>query len=349
MATTREASPTPARRPARDLIELVLEHMRKNLEPLKYSTLAPSRYLVYLHAAEFARLEGIVGILQQQTIRALTEELTALNEGTGLTRYARRVWKRPFAAVENAAPEWHVEFLVDPDGDLQAGDVLVDSELLLPPGPELAVGARTRRIATVYTGYTGSRVAREATAPVPPAQPAPALSQPSLPSPPSLSVSDTPTTGPTSAEAAVGKPTPAVVEAASVLVAPPPLPTAVLAVPRALARISYDDDAGPHDYTVIKASVSIGRGGVAYPIDVRVASSTDVSREHARIRHDAEKGRFCLIDLSSLGTTVDGVAVPRGYDDADGTKRETGVEVVLPDRARIGLANMVFLDFRVER
>ena len=353
MATTPEASRTPARRPARDLIELVLEHMRKNLEPLKYSTLAPSRYLVYLHAAEFARLEGIVGILQQQTIRALNEELTALNEGTGLTRYARRLWKRPFAAVENAAPEWHVEFLVDPDGDLQPGDVLVDSELLLPPGPELAVGARTRRIATVYTGYTGSRVAREATAPAPPT--------PLTPPTPPVSV-DTPTTGPTSAEATAGKPTfaeapvaamtevaAAKPDTAPVLVAPPPLPTAVLAVPRALARISYDDDAGPHDYTVIKASVSIGRGGVAYPIDVRVTSSTDVSREHARIRHDAEKGRFCLIDLSSLGTTVDGVPVPRGYDEADGTKRENGVEVVLPDRARIGLANVVFLDFRVER
>ena len=131
--------------------------------------------------------------------------------------------------------------------------------------------------------------------------------------------------------------------------APPPLPTAVHAAPRALARISYEDDAGPHEYAVIKASVSIGRGGVAYPVDVRITSSTDVSREHARIRHDAETGRFCLIDLSSLGTTVDGAPVPRGYDDADGTKRETGVEVVLPPRARIGLANLVFLDFRVER
>jgi hypothetical protein len=277
VATTREASPTPARRPARDLIELVLEHMRKNLEPLKYSTLAPSRYLVYLHAAEFARLEGIVGILQQQTVRALNEELAALNQGTGLTRYARRVWKRPFAAVENAAPEWHVEFLVDPDGDLQPGDVLVDSELLLPPGPELAVGARTRRIATVYTGYTGSRVAREATAPAPPQSSQPA--QPAMPSPsapPVVPVSvDTPTTGPTFVETA-GEPEGSPLRAVATSVAPPPLPTAVLAAPRALARISYDDDAGPHDYTVIKASVSIGRGGVAYPIDVRVTTTTDV-------------------------------------------------------------------------
>jgi pSer/pThr/pTyr-binding forkhead associated (FHA) protein len=124
---------------------------------------------------------------------------------------------------------------------------------------------------------------------------------------------------------------------------------AVQVAPRALARMSYDDDAGPHDYTVVKASVSIGRGGVAYPVDVRITSSTDVSREHARIRHDADTGHFCLIDLSSLGTTVDGTPVPRGYDEADGSKRENGVEVVLPERARIGLANVVFLDFRVER
>lgn len=346
VATTPDASPAPARRPARDLIELVLEHMRKNLEPLKYSTLAPSRYLVYLHATEFARLEGILSIIQQQTIRALNEELATLNDGKGLARYARRVLKRPFATVENAAPEWHVEFLVDPDGDLQPGDVLVDSELMLPPGPELAVGARTRRIATVYTGYTGSRTAREAVAPerVPPSPPSPpAPFAPPASLTPSRSV-DTPTTAmlPAFAEAAAPAADVAVAAAPVLVAMPPP-------VPRALARITYEDDAGAHDYAVIKASVSIGRGGVAYPIDVRIASTTDVSREHARIRHDAEKGHFCLIDLSSLGTTVDGTPVPRGYDEVDGSKRENGVEVVLPDRARIGLANMVFLEFRVER
>ncbi|HZI81680.1 MAG TPA: FHA domain-containing protein [Vicinamibacterales bacterium] len=354
MATTREASPASTRRPARDLIELVLEHMRNNLEPLKYSTLAPSRYLVYLHPAEHARLEGILGIIQHQTIRALNEELASLNDGTGLARYARRVWKRPFATVENAAPEWHVEFLVDPDGDLQPGDVLVDSELMLPPGPELGVGARTRRIATVYTG---SRVAREATAPERPAYAEAPAGKPmtaeapvakSAPLAATVPTLLTPLTQPSPAPPSSAAPQ---FEPAPMLLAtaPPPLPTAVHAAPRALARISYEDDAGPHEYAVIKASVSIGRGGVAYPVDVRITSSTDVSREHARIRHDAETGRFCLIDLSSLGTTVDGAPVPRGYDDADGTKRENGVEVVLPPRARIGLANLVFLDFRVER
>src|SRR5205085_7465035 len=61
-------------RPARDLIDAVIENMRANLESLKYSTLAPSRYLVYLHPEEFARIEGIAPLLQEQTARALAEE-----------------------------------------------------------------------------------------------------------------------------------------------------------------------------------------------------------------------------------------------------------------------------------
>ena len=62
----------PPRRPARDIIDAVVENMRKNLEPLRYSTLAPSRYTVYLHPDEYARLEGIVPILREQTMRALS-------------------------------------------------------------------------------------------------------------------------------------------------------------------------------------------------------------------------------------------------------------------------------------
>ena len=100
---------------------------------------------------------------------------------------------------------------------------------------------------------------------------------------------------------------------------------------------------------MLKDSITIGRGGVAHPVDIRIASSPDVSREHVRIRRDATSGRFLLIDLSSLGTTLNGRHVPRGYDDVDGTKRENGAETALPDSAHIGLADTVFLDFGVKR
>src|SRR5687768_18542699 len=90
------------RRPARDLIVAVLDNMRRNLEPLKYSTLAPSRYLVYVHPAEYARLEGIVPILQEQTIRALAEELDNLNRRSPVRRYTERVLGAGTPPVESA-------------------------------------------------------------------------------------------------------------------------------------------------------------------------------------------------------------------------------------------------------
>ena len=275
----------PSRRQARDIIDAVVENMRHNLETLKYSTLAPSRYTVYLHPTEYARLEGIVPIVQEQTVRALTDELQKLNAGSVIRRWTRRFVSDSEPAIRSAA-EWQVEFLADPDGDMHEGDLLVDSELLLPASPDLGVGERTRRITTVRSGQCTTT--REQT-----------VSRPQLTS------------------------------AATIL-----------------ARIEYDDDSGHHSYDVVKDSLTIGRGGIAYPVDIRIASSPDVSREHARIRRDANADRFFLIDLSSLGTTLNGRHIPRGYDDVDGTKRENGVETALPDIGKIGLADTVFLELR---
>src|SRR5262245_5423124 len=106
------------RRPARDIIDAVVDNMGKNLEPLKYSTLAPSRYTVYLHPTEFARLEGIMPILQEQTVRALTDALQKLNGRSPLRRRVDRWMGDADADIRNAGPEWHVEFLADPDGDM---------------------------------------------------------------------------------------------------------------------------------------------------------------------------------------------------------------------------------------
>ena len=276
------------RRPARDIIDAVVENMRKNLEPLKYSTLAPSRYTVYLHASEYAWLEGIIPILREQTVRALTDELEALNRRTPVRRWVERLRRTPDPEVRNAAADWQVEFLADPDGDMKEGDLLVDSELVLPASPELGVGERTRRITTVHAGPLTTTHQQSETR------------------------------------------------------------TQSVSTP-VLARIEFEDDAGHHAYDMVKDSVTIGRGGIAYPVDVRIAASPDVSREHVRLRRDAKTGRFYLIDLSSLGTTLNGRHVPKGYDEVDGTKRENGSETELPNAARIGLADTVFLEFGVVR
>lgn len=121
-------------------------------------------------------------------------------------------------------------------------------------------------------------------------------------------------------------------------------PAAVSAV-RPLARLSYTDATGPHTYDIVRDSITIGRGGASHPVDVRVSSSEDVSREHARIQRDGVTGAFFLIDLSSLGTTLNGRHVPRGFDEVNGAKRENGAVSELPARGRIGLAETIFIDF----
>jgi hypothetical protein len=286
MAPTRQDTPTATRRPARDLIDAVLENMRRNLEPLKYTTLAPSRYVIYLHPREHARLEGIADILRAETQRALAEELERLNRRPAVVDYLQRLSGRAIAPVTNPASEWHVEFVSDPDDELAEGDILIDSELLLPSQPDLGIGEQTRRIRTKHTAH--ETTVKEHTAPR--------------------------------------------------RVTPPPSPPVH-------ARLAYDDNSGHHSFEMVTDSVTIGRGGMAYPVDVRLVAAVDVSREHARIRRDPQSGGFFLIDLSSLGTTLNGRHVPRGYDEADGTRRLNGAETQLPERARIGLADTVFLDF----
>ncbi len=257
--------------------------MRQNLERLKYSTLAPSRYTVYLHPTEFARLETIIPVLLEQTIRALDDELRRLNAAGSPNRW-RRVERAP--EVRNAAADWHIAFMADPDEELKEGDVLVDSELLMPARPDLGLGEQTRQIATLQSGQRETMIEHT-------------IDHPASPS-----------------------------------------------TPRLLGHVEYNDEAGHHLYDVTKDCFTIGRGGVAYPVDIRIASSADVSREHARIRRDAVSDRFFLIDLSTLGTTLNGRHVPKGFDEVDGTKRENGSETPLPDVANIGLAGTVFLDFR---
>jgi hypothetical protein len=274
------------RRPARDLIEAVVDNMRKNLEPLKYSTLAPSRFTVYVHPAEYARIEGITPILQEQTARALADELHKLNRRRTITRWLERFTGEHQPQIDTPGAEWQVEFRPDPDGDMQEGDLLIDSELVLPARAELGVGERTRRITTIHTSQrTTTKEQTVNRAPQPPAAPV-------------------------------------------------------------FARVVYDDSSGRHSHDLVKDSVTIGRGGITFPVDIRIVSSVDVSREHARIRRDPQTGRFFLIDLSSLGTTLNGRHVPRGFEERDGAKRENGVETPLPDAGRIGLADIVFLDFR---
>jgi hypothetical protein len=112
----------------------------------------------------------------------------------------------------------------------------------------------------------------------------------------------------------------------------------------AYARLNYQDKRGPQTYLMAKDEIVLGREAPDVWVDVRLDTLPDVSREHARLQRTAE-GKFRIKDMSKLGTTVDGKPVPRSLEAGAGEVKDLDRWMDLPDRARIGLANVVFLDF----
>jgi FHA domain len=131
--------------------------------------------------------------------------------------------------------------------------------------------------------------------------------------------------------------------------APPPDPAAAVVSPptsAAFAVIEYEDNTGRKTFTMTKDQIVVGRGGRDYWTDLKLDTLPDVSREHFRLRRDASTGQFFLKDLSRLGTTINGEKAPSSIEYTDGEKRDRNVEAPVPAQARIGLAGVLFLDFR---
>lgn len=112
-------------------------------------------------------------------------------------------------------------------------------------------------------------------------------------------------------------------------------------LPDAHARIVYQDDRGKHTFLITKDEIVIGRQAPDVWADLSLDTSLDVSREHARLQKTPD-GKFRIKDLSKLGTTVNGAPVPRSLEDGE---RDLDRWVDLPDKARIGLAGVVYLEF----
>ena len=282
----------------RAIIFEIARAMRENLEPLVFSTIAPTRFYVYLHPDDYRRLEGIFPLLVEQAGRTLDEEVRRANQrsaGDALRRWLSKDAARP--PIETPRDGWDVRFEPDLDGEMQPGDIAVASELFLPAPAELA-GSRTRRVTTLQSGGKTSRREQVVGAPSGTAQP--------------------PGQAPGGQAAAEGT---------------------------VVATLTYEDQQGPHCFSMMRNEIVVGRGGVGYWVDVKVHSSPDISREHLRIRRDPASGQFYLKDLSTLGTTIDGQGVASSIELVDGRKRDKGIEVALPPHARIGLAGLLVLQF----
>jgi hypothetical protein len=294
---------------AREIILEIVRNMREGLEPLHYSTLPPAIYHVYLHPDDMERLRGILPRIVDEARRALTAELETLNRA-GLAeklRLARR--SQPQIVVPDGG--WQVRILENTDDGIGPGDIAIYSELALPAKDDLGAGSMTKRITTRRLAGVES-TAQSYDKPVAAnAAPAPG------PRPP-----------------APGPATPAA-----------PAPAAPEA-PGTFAVIEYEDHTGRQTYRMTKDQIVVGRGGRDYWTDIKLETLPDVSREHFRLRRDPASGAFFLKDLSRLGTTINGETVPSSVEYADGEKRDRNQEAPVPPQSRIGLAGVVFLEFR---
>jgi hypothetical protein len=344
--------PAADRATGKDIILDIVENMRAYQEELLYSSVVPTAFEVHLHPDDYDRLEGIFPAIQAEARRALDEELARQNRRPG-PEWLRRL-TRPAGPTQAAHDSWSVTFFRDENEELRPGEVLIDSRLTVPQGPELGAGTRTRRITTSRIGQqsnTRSQVIDE-----------PAATAPIVPSPPASADDRRPEAQSavqgTAATAVVPPPLPLMpeVEAApSTAAAPAPMMpsadatvrTGPAAAASVFATLTYEDNSGRHTRDVTEPQLVIGRGGAGYWVDLRIDAAQDVSREHVKLRRDAATGQFFLKDVSLYGTTVNGRRVASSIDTSTGGKRDINVEVPLPPVARIGLADMVFIDFRV--
>jgi hypothetical protein len=106
---------------------------------------------------------------------------------------------------------------------------------------------------------------------------------------------------------------------------------------KVFAEIRYKDDSGPQTFFVTQDEISIGRGGGDLWVDLPLYASDEVSREHAKLRRDPRSGKFVLLDNSRNGTWLNGRRISRG------------VEEKVPDRAEIGIAEVVKLSFEARK
>lgn len=289
----------------RDIWKAVREELSLNLYALPFSTIAPTVYHVYLHPDDFDAIEGVTGAVVEQVRQALTAEVERLNRGMGgrVKTIMARLLERDQLAPIEV-PASGWEVHVRRDPDGElARGQIGIVSTLAMPAPVEYAGTPTTRIVRSVVGATG----RTATVThVPQAAAAP------------------------------------VAEAMGPVVAGPARSTEGRAN-RDRARLVYDDDRGRHEFVMRKDVIAIGRGGSAVWVDVQVLTTARVSREHVRVRLDAD-GRFFVQDVSLWGTTVDEVPIPPAIKGPEGVA-QPGPEHPLAPRARIGLAGAITIEF----
>ncbi len=127
-----------------DILSEIIRNMEAGLFRIRYTTLVPAVFRVYLHPDDYEPIRGATPFLAAEIKRALSDRLAKWNARPGLLDRIAGAGQR--TEFKTLADDWTVEFYPDAENRLQRGDIEIYSELGAPPKPEYGVGAMTRRI-----------------------------------------------------------------------------------------------------------------------------------------------------------------------------------------------------------
>lgn len=142
----------------------VRDELMLNLYPLPFTTIAPAVYHVYLHPEEFETIEPIVPRIVAEVQRALTDEVTRINEGrerTGRRVLARLLQREDLPPIEVPAGGWEIHIKADQNGELQRGQLGIVSTLAMPALPEYGGTPTTRIVRSIVSAGRRTSTTRD--------------------------------------------------------------------------------------------------------------------------------------------------------------------------------------------
>lgn len=315
---------------AQMIIYGIIESMHASFEPLMFSNIAHGYYRVSLRQHDYERLQNIAGEIIDEVRLALDQEIKKLNKNSasglsGLFKGFKGDKNKNRKSYTKPRSGWQICFSID-NGLTDGQRFRIETSIAAPEPTAEAPGDQP-----------------------PPSQPEDSLSR------------DTTRTAGAAAETVDTQTAPSSLQVSPNQLAatldPNAAPKALRAEPEhdqssiehIYAQISFTDEHGPQVYQMKKPNIVIGRGGKEYWVDLKLHAASDVSHEHLRLRYEAETGQFFLKDLSTFGTTINGEIMASSLEKRDGVKRDKNIWVELPSEARLGLAGVLFLDFKAMR
>lgn len=147
------------------------EELVLNLYQLPFTTLPPTIFHVYLHPADYDRIEGIVPRLVAELQKALTEEVKKINLGRARSGgvLSRLIAQEEAPPIETPAAGWEVHVHADRNEALKPGHLGIESMLPLPAPVEFGGPPTTRIVRSVVTETGRSSTTIEVGQPPPPA------------------------------------------------------------------------------------------------------------------------------------------------------------------------------------